>query len=133
MRDSALQLAVQPTLARCWVPLTLSRCLYTRSKHIYIDLGAQRGASVQKFVMEAPDSIKYEIHAFEPSPSHMPALRAFSRGPLVAGRITVHPEAAWNTATKVRRLNPRQFQKFSHIRIVALVLAHVLVTEGAVR
>lgn len=90
-----------PPLASCEHISTIPCCLSTRSKHIYIDLGSQRGGSVQKFIMEAPNSVKYEIHAFEPSPSHLPALRAFARGPLVASRITVHPEAAWNVTTKV--------------------------------
>ena len=56
---------------------------------------------MQSFLQSSPDSYKYEIHAFEPSPVHLPALRAFARRSLAAGRMTVHPEAAWNAATTV--------------------------------
>ena len=69
---------------------------------MYVDLGSRRGQSVQQFLRATPGAHRYRVHAFEPNPAHLPALRAFAqRSPSVA-RITVHPEAAWTTATQAR-------------------------------
>ena len=71
-------------------------------RFIYVDLGSKRGQSVQQFLRSTPDAHRYSVHAFEPNPAHLPALRAFAQRSPAAARITVHPQAAWTTATQVR-------------------------------
>ena len=68
---------------------------------MYVDLGSKRGQSVQQFLRTAPESHQYSVHSFEPNPAHLPALRAFAQRAPAAARITVHPQAAWTTATQV--------------------------------
>ena len=67
-----------------------------------MDLGSKRGQSVQRFLRTTPSAHRYSVHAFEPNPAHLPALRAFAQRAPAAARITVHPQAAWTTATQVR-------------------------------
>ncbi len=68
---------------------------------MYVNLGSKRGQSVQQFLRSTPDAHRYSVHAFEPNPAHLPALRAFALRSPAAARITVHPQAAWTTATQV--------------------------------
>ena len=70
---------------------------------MYVDLGSRRGQSVQQFLRAASAAHRYIVHAFEPNPAHLPALRAFAQRSPAAARITVHPEAAWTTATQARQ------------------------------
>ena len=84
--------------------------LVARVRSVYVDLGSKRGESVQHFLRSTPDAHRYSVHAFEPNPAHIPALRSFAQRSPAAARITVHPQAAWTAATQVRAATgPRTF------------------------
>ena len=73
-----------------------------RPRHVLVDVGSKRGASVQSFLRGKWDGAVYSVHAFEPNPDHVPALQRAARRWGLGDRLTVHPAAAWIADGKVQ-------------------------------
>ena len=59
-------------------------------KKVFIDLGFNKGQSVNLFYELIPDYAEYEIHAFEPDPSNFNSFSKFSN-------VNFYKNAAWTT------------------------------------
>jgi FkbM family methyltransferase len=57
-------------------------------KKVFIDLGFNKGQSVEFFYKLIPDCHEYEIHAFEPDPSNFNSFEKFNS-------VIFHKKAAW--------------------------------------
>jgi FkbM family methyltransferase len=64
-------------------------------KNVFIDLGFNKGQSVDFFYKLIPDCIDYEIHAFEPDPSNFSAFEKFNN-------VNFYKKAAWTTDGTVK-------------------------------
>jgi len=61
-------------------------------RHIFIDLGAYDGDSIRYF-LKSPESLKYEIYAFEPNPKFVAKLKAMKKANSNIKQVS--NEAAW--------------------------------------